>query len=164
MVAIAFEHGVPEAHQTINDYLQGLHKTSSGVFEYWDQLRIKYKEQLDKWKAKAAVKSIVTKLVPHLIAQFGPKLVPQILLKTASNPVGYIADGAQILLEICDYEMAGKFVGAAGNALGGVCAGYAVGGPPGAILGGAMGLGIWAIGEYVHYEYIEQLKSFVMKF
>ena len=163
LVAIAFEHGVPEAHQTINDYLQGLHKTSSDVFEYWDQLRIKYKEQLNKWKAKAAVKFIVTKLVQRLIARFGHKLAMEILLKTASHPVGYVADGAQILLEIFGYEMAGKLVGAAGNALGGVLAGYTVGGPPGAFLGGAMGLGIWGIGEYVHYEYIEQLKSFVDK-
>ena len=161
LVAIVSTYGAPEEHKTINEYLQKLHGASPEIFDYWVRLQKKYDEFLNKWKVKDYV---VTKFVPRLIARFGPKSALEILLKTASHPVGYIADGAQILLEVCGYEMAGKIVGAGGNVLGGVLAGFAAGGPPGAFLGGVMGLGIWATGEFVHYEHIEQLESFVKKF
>lgn len=159
LVGLALKHGIPKSHQTLNEYLQGLpNKASSDIF---DQLWKKYKDYLNKWLAKDAIQSILTKLMPRLIERFGVKIAGEILLKTASHPVGYVADVAQILLEICGYEMAGKIVGAAGNSLGGVLAGFSVAGPPGAILGGVLGLGVWAIGEYIHYEHIQQLESFV---
>lgn len=170
LAGLAFQYGAPEAHQTVTEYLRELHekcqedrycKATSGILDYLYQLYKKYEEHGNKWGARKTIKSIIVKVVPHLIARFGSKVALNILLKTASHPLGYAADGAQILLELFGYEMAGKFVGAGGNIIAGGLAGFAVGGPPGAFLGGVMGFGLWGIGEFGYYEHAKDLETFV---
>ncbi len=154
LVDLAYNHVEPIAHQTIAEYLDYLHnecrknpkcKATSDISQYLYQLYKKYGELVIKHSAKQAIKLIK---VPKMIARFGPKVVLNILRKTASHPLGYAADLSQFVLELFGYDMAGKFVGAGGYILGGALAGFAIGGPSGAVLGGVLGFSIWGIGEY----------------
>ena len=69
------------------------------------------------------------------------------MLKVA-NPVGYVADVAQVGLELTGNKEAGQAVGAIGNVASGAMTGMAVGGPVGAAVGALAGFGIWGAGEY----------------
>ncbi len=65
----------------------------------------------------------------------------------AANYIGIAADLTQLALEYYGYTMQGKVIGAVGNTISGGLAGFALGGPPGALVGGALGLGLWIYSE-----------------
>ena len=62
-----------------------------------------------------------------------------------SVPVGIFADVAEFGLGKFGYEKEGKAVGATGNTVSGAMLGFSVGGPPGAAIGGGLGLLMWWI-------------------
>ena len=62
-----------------------------------------------------------------------------------SAPVGFFADVAEFCLVDMGYEKEGKAVGAAGNTVSGAMLGFSMGGPPGAAIGGGLGLLMWWI-------------------
>ena len=62
-----------------------------------------------------------------------------------SVPVGIFADVAELGLRKFGYEKEGKAVGATGNTVSGAMLGFSVGGPPGAAIGGGLGLLMWWI-------------------
>lgn len=170
LISFAYQYGPPEAHQTLADYLDYIYeecyrhhnyKASADILKYIEQLKEKFKEFYEKMKAKNTVKAIIVKLVPRLIIRFGQKAVLQILLNTATHPLGYVADAAQVLLEVFVNETAGKVVGAGGNILAGAISGYVVGGPPGAVIGGVFGFGIWGVGELACYEDVKEVENFI---
>ena len=159
LVSLAFKYGVPEAHETITEYLDRLRekcqedKHCKTALDFMQRLYQKYEQ---KMRAKKVIAVIII---------LGPELAQDILTMTASHPIGLAADAAQIILEMYGYEKTGKFVGAGGNILGGILAGATCGGMPGAIvggpagafvggvIGGVMGLGIWSITEWENWQY-----------
>lgn len=166
LVDLAFKYGAPAAHQTVYEYLDEMHQKCQENRNCRDVLIAiefinKYLESVEKCDAKKVIKSLIVTVVPKIIAHFGTKGALNILLKTASHPLGYAADTAQIILEYFDYNLTGKIVGAGGNTLAGVLAGFSVGGPPGAVIGGAFGFGIWATGELLYYENAYHLELFL---
>ena len=66
-----------------------------------------------------------------------------------TNPAGYVADAAQVGLEVIGHKKMGEDVGLYGNIGTGAVAGAIVAGPLGAIVGACMGCGTWLIGEAV---------------
>ena len=90
--------------------------------------------------AKAAVKYGVAKVSSHTAVKAAVNV---------ANPVGIICDVAQAGLEYAGYEAEGKSIGKWGNIGTGAWAGFAVGGPPGAVVGALAGFGTWVIGEAV---------------
>ena len=108
-----------------------------------------------KFKTKLAVRKFLFKTASKLI-EVGEKVgVKKFSLQyaiklTANHPLGYIADLAQLELEVTGHETAGKWVGALGN----TAAGFLAAGPVGA----AVGLGIWCLGETVEYETAQYLE------
>ena len=63
--------------------------------------------------------------------------------------MGVVADLAQSGLQMAGYEETGKAVDAMGNIFSGVMTGFSIGGPAGAVVGGAAGLGLWTGGETI---------------
>lgn len=90
----------------------------------------------------AVTKTTVTKSITGAVVSNTGKT----LLKV-SNPVGYAGDVAQLVLEQTGHPNCGKAAGAGGNLISGAMTGGALGGPPGALVGGLAGLGLWFGGE-----------------
>ena len=67
------------------------------------------------------------------------------LLQAVSHPLGYVADVAQRILELAGHDTAGALVGCVGNTAAGAYSGFVIGGPQGALVGGALGLGVWYV-------------------
>ena len=90
--------------------------------------------------AKAAVKYGVAKVSSHTAVKAAVNV---------ANPAGIICDLTQAGFEYAGYEAQGKTIGKWGNIGTGAWAGFAVGGPPGAVVGALTGFGTWIIGEAV---------------
>ena len=116
-----------------------------------------------KWAGKGVVREVVKDGVKEVVKQTtkqatkqaakqatkqGAKSVAKIVVKGAT-PWALAADVAQLGLEATGHETAGKAVGASGNIILGAMAAGAIAGPPGAVIGGLVGGGIWAFGEGV---------------
>lgn len=171
LLGIALEYGLPLGHEMMSDYLERMRGTchkdehcSDGFFTNLHNLYLRYEEVLKHFEAKLALRALIVKVAPKWIAKFGTKSIYAMLVKTASNPLGWGSDLAQLTLEVLGYKTAGKFIGAGGNIMAGVVSGFAVGGPSGALLGGTMGLGLWVAGEYLYYEHVEHLERGVVDF
>lgn len=106
----------------------------------------KCKEAMDKFPFKEKI--FVREFGQRVVEDFAPKasIHASKLLKAASL-VGLSADVAQFVLEYYGYRMAGKIVGAVGNTVSGAMAGFALGGAPGMLVGGVLGLGSWIYTE-----------------
>ena len=66
----------------------------------------------------------------------------------AATPVGLVADGAQLVLELSGHKKAGKAVGATGNMASAAMTGFVIGGPK-----DRSGSRVWALGRRrVHWE------------
>ena len=116
-----------------------------------------------KWAGKEVVRGAVKKGVKEVVKQTtkqaakqtakqatkqGAKSVAKIVVKGAT-PWALAADVAQLGLEATGHDTAGKAVGASGNMIIAAMAAGAVAGPPGALIGGLVGGGIWAFGERI---------------
>lgn len=106
------------------------------------------KESIDTLELKRYIKSITNYFFYH-------KVVVNLLIKGARSIVklfighiiGIVADLAQFVLEYAGYPAEGKLVGAGGNTVYGVILGSTVQVPIGSVVGGAMGLGLWAYSD-----------------
>ena len=116
-----------------------------------------------KWAGKEAVREVVKKGAKEVVKQTtkqvtkqaakqatkqGAKSVAKIVVKGAT-PWALAADVAQLGLEATGHDTAGKAVGASGNIILGAMAAGAIAGPPGAVIGGLVGGGVWAFGEKI---------------
>ena len=146
LVSLAFKYGVPEAHQTIIEYLEELHGKCRE-----DNYCRKALDFLQEMCRKRARRMKAVKLIGSIIKL--PQLAQDILDKTISHPILYVTDAAQIILEMNGYEKTGKALGAAGCTLAGAAIGAKLGGPLGTFLGAGIGLGVWGIGEYYSNPY-----------
>lgn len=106
----------------------------------------KCKEAIDKFQFKEKI--FIRELGQSVVNDFAPKAsIRASKLLKAAYLVGLSADVAQFVLEYYDYRMAGKIVGVVGNTVSGAMAGFALGGAPGMLVGGVMGLGLWVYTE-----------------
>ena len=114
---------------------------------------LEYEKFSNKFRAKEVLRKLVRSVIPSLINKIGPKLLAEklgestklffrALQKGACSPVGYASDAVQFGLELLGYESAGSWVGFTGNIAGGAISGFFVGGPFGAVAGGAAGYGV----------------------
>ena len=105
---------------------------------------------------KEIAKKVVLETTETVVTKAAGTLVTGVVLTStgksmlkAANPVGYVADAAQLGLELVGQKKTGKFVGATGNVASGAMTGMAVGGPVGAAVGAFAGFGLWGAGELV---------------
>lgn len=96
----------------------------------------------------SAAQYVAKELAKRAITSAGKQPIKAIL-GSALNPIGIVADLAQLGLEMAGYKKEGRAVGAVGNAVGGAVAGFFIAGPVGAVVGAAAGYGTWGIGEAV---------------
>ena len=87
------------------------------------------------------------KIATKNVVKFGVKGA----LKSASMPLGAVADIAQAGLEYAGHPRAGESVGVAGNIGSGAMLGFAIGGPVGAGVGAGGGALFWLGGEALGY-------------
>ena len=116
-----------------------------------------------KWAGKEVVRGAIKKGTKEVVKQTTKQATKQVakqatmqgaksfakIITKGATPWALVADVAQLGLEATGHETAGKTVGASGNIIIGAMAAGAVAGPPGALIGGLVGGGIWAFGEKI---------------
>ena len=116
-------------------------RRNKNLLRYYSQLAIKTSVRLTvEVGAKYLSRALTKESAKQIVAQ-GAKALG------GSHLVVIAADVAQAGLEHFGYEDIGKTVGTVGNVVSGIFVGAAVGGPPGAVIGGFCGLLVWGVGE-----------------
>lgn len=139
-----------------NAIITWCNQNASQLLRFIQSAPVSCKESVAKTLSKQAgqkvasevTKKATTKVVEKIAVETTKRAVIKGVV-SAANPVGLVADVAQMGLELTGNKTAGKVVGATGQMASGAMTGFALGGPIGAGIGAAAGYGLWAGGEVV---------------
>ena len=146
-VEVAFQYGLPAAHQSMNEYIDELRDScrqnpncaiTMDVLHYANKFLDMYRRHLKECKAREFIKTIAVKLVSKYGLHFIPKtvLVSNLGDIVSANPLRLTADILQFGLELAGYKVEGKLGWSDTHyTLGGVYRGFLVGGPLEAVIG-----------------------------